>query len=1098
MLPNKKTLISALFLGLLAGGPAQAVEVYDLPLMPYPASVDQSEGELVIQSGFALSLAGSGAEALPEAVLTRFEQRLKQQTGMNVTRKAPADTEHHHHSTGHSMEHSGQATPLLIHIEDSVPRFRQSDNLQPYTDGYQIHVLDDSIHIQATTQLGAGHALETLLQLLGLNDSGEITLSVMCVDDQPRFGWRGLMLDTVRHFFSVDTIKRQLDGMAAAKLNIFHWHLTDDQGWRLESRAYPKLHEDASGGQYYTWEQVREIVNYAADRGIQVMPEIDMPGHSSAIAVAYPELMSAPGPYEPEDRWGVHNPLLNPANDEVYRFAHAILKEVADLFPFDYIHIGGDEVDPQHWETNPDIQAFMERMKLADAHDLHAYFNQRLSAILTSLDRKMMGWDEVLHPALPTSTAVQSWQGPDALGEAADAGHPAILSTGFYLDQPQPAGYHYRNRIVPEPLDFDTNIADGETWQTWAFEMPRKRGSAIKGTFTLIESPGNQRRGFMDFAGKSRQKLHDLALTGDRIRFTLDTWMGPVEARLVRRDETLTGDMIVGNAPYTTHGELTARSGNNSALPTEQRTRPTLSDKAKSHILGGEIALWAELIDEQSLDTRLWPRGFVVAERLWLPDERRDTDNLYQRLPAVSQWAAESVGLQHFTQADAAREKLLPEAQQPLAEVLADTLEQAQYYHRHHEKSANETYSRRDPLNRFVDTLPAESMAARDFSRRMDQWIANPGDQAVAQTIRESLEHWRQATKQLLTQLNDGTDPANLKANTQRVLTTAEWGLVLAEHWQQHRGLSPSLRRAAHSALRNAQHIQDEMVVAIAYPVERLLNAVPAPAITTDWMPDDSFTTGIEGPAMGPNGALYAVNFQRQGTIGKVTAQDSGTVFTELPEGSIGNSIRFDQQGNLWIADYTGHNVLQLDQASGEVIATHHNSDMHQPNDIVLRSDGTVFASDPNWADSTGQLWRLNPEGAFTLLEADMGTTNGIELSPDETVLYVNESVQRNVWAYDVADNGDISNKRLFYRFDDFGMDGMAVDPEGNLYIARYGAGVIAVLSPAGRMVEQIPLTGRYPTNIALDFSGDNASAYVTLQQRGAVEVFELSKTIAQ
>ncbi|WP_051235270.1 family 20 glycosylhydrolase [Marinimicrobium agarilyticum] len=1089
---NKKTLFSLLLLGLLAGSPAHAAAP-EWPLMPYPASIEIAEGELVLSDTFQLTLADGAAEALPEPVLASFTQRLQRQTGMNVER-IEGEGHHHgahgtHHASSHGQTPTEGATPLMIHIEQGAPRFRTSTELQPQVEGYQIHVVDSGIHIQATTQLGAGHALETLLQLLGEGDTD--TLPVMCIDDQPRFGWRGLMLDSVRHFFSVETIKRQLDGMAAAKLNIFHWHLTDDQGWRLESRAYPKLHQNASNGQYYTWEQVGEVVNYAADRGIQVMPEIDMPGHSSAIAVAYPQLMSSDGPFHPEDRWGVHQALLNPANPAVYEFAEAILTEVAALFPFDYIHIGGDEVDPAHWHQNNEIQAFMREQDLADAGDLHAYFNQRLSAILGQLDRKMMGWDEVLHPALPKTTAVQSWRGPDALAQAAAAGHPAVLSTGFYLDQPQPAGYHYRNRLFPEPLSMEATASADEQWESWTFEFPRKRGSAVRGTFTLIEGPANQRRGFIDFAGKSRQALDRLRLIDDRITFELDTWMGPVRARLKRSDAVLSGDMVVGNAAYPVTGKRKAHSGQTGAQIPEAIAKPELSDADRARILGGEIALWAELIDENSIDHRLWPRGFVVAERLWSPVERRDLDPLYQRLPAVSDWAASSVGLRHQAQTRQALERLFPVSQRPSVEVLLEAIEPAQYYHRHHEKSVNETYSRRDPLNRLVDALPAESLAVRTLSQQIDQWLAAPNDTEHARAIRTTLTRWRDAAQQLLQQLPFDGDQA-IENQAEQVLTVAEWGLVLSDHWEQHKGLSHGLRSAAQQALRRAQRIDEEMVVAAAYPIEQLLNAVPEPAQTRDWMPDGSFTSGIEGPAVGPDGHLYAVNFKRQGTIGRVTAQGEGEVFAALPEGSTANSIRFDSAGQLWLADYTGHTLIRLHHQTGEVLAIHHNPDMHQPNDIAVTRWGAIFASDPNWADSTGQLWRMDPDGTFTRLEADMGTTNGIELSPDQRRLYVNESAQRRVWVYDVSARGALSNKRLFFEFDDYGLDGMATDPEGNLYIARYGAGEIAVLSPRGQLIDRIQLKGRYPTNIALDL-GDQPRAYVTLQQRGAVEVFNLA-----
>lgn len=256
---------------------------------------------------------------------------------------------------------------------------------------------------------------------------------------------------------------------------------------------------------------------------------------------------------------------------------------------------------------------------------------------------------------------------------------------------------------------------------------------------------------------------------------------------------------------------------------------------------------------------------------------------------------------------------------------------------------------------------------------------------------------------------------------------------------------------------------------------------------TMDRMPEGSFTSGVEGPVVGPDSSLYAVNFSKQGTIGRVTKKDTGEIWLELPEGSIGNSLRF-HDGYLYAADYTGHNVLKIDPASKEIVYKFHNPKMYQPNDIAIASNGTIYASDPDWANNSGQLWRISSKGEFTLLEADMGTTNGIELSPDGKKLYLNESVQRRVWVYDVLDNGDLANKQLLIAFDDFGLDGMQTDTAGNLYITRYGAGVVIQVSPAGEVLSTIHLKGQHPTNIAL--SADGGTGYVTMQKRGAIEQF--------
>nr|WP_243351102.1 SMP-30/gluconolactonase/LRE family protein [Stenotrophomonas acidaminiphila] len=264
--------------------------------------------------------------------------------------------------------------------------------------------------------------------------------------------------------------------------------------------------------------------------------------------------------------------------------------------------------------------------------------------------------------------------------------------------------------------------------------------------------------------------------------------------------------------------------------------------------------------------------------------------------------------------------------------------------------------------------------------------------------------------------------------------------------------------------------------------------------VVRDHVGDGVFTAGIEGPASGADGALYVVNLGRDGTIGRVDANGNAELFVSLPAGSIGNGIRVAGDGALLVADYSGHAVLRVDPATRAVSVFARLDGAHQPNDIAQAPDGTLYASDPDWANpDNGQLWRIDRDGRASLLETGMGTPNGIEVSPDGRRLYVNESVQRTVWVYDRGDDGALSSKRLLIRFDDHGMDGMRCDADGNLYIARYGAGVVAIVSPAGQLLREVPLRGRKPTNVA--FGGaDGRQVFVTLQDRGAIETFRADR----
>ncbi|CAD5258229.1 MULTISPECIES: SMP-30/gluconolactonase/LRE family protein [unclassified Imperialibacter] len=257
----------------------------------------------------------------------------------------------------------------------------------------------------------------------------------------------------------------------------------------------------------------------------------------------------------------------------------------------------------------------------------------------------------------------------------------------------------------------------------------------------------------------------------------------------------------------------------------------------------------------------------------------------------------------------------------------------------------------------------------------------------------------------------------------------------------------------------------------------------------TDFTAENLFTNNIEGPAFDADGNLYVVNFGEDGTIGKVDSEGNASLFLTLPEGSTANSIKFGKDGTMYLADYTGHNVLAVDMATKAVSTFAHNDAFNQPNDLCIDRQGRLFASDPNWGDKTGQIWRIEPDGSTVLLDSAMGTTNGIALSPDEKTLYVNESVQLKIWAFDVDANGEITNKREFASFDDFGFDGMKCDKEGNLYVARYGKGVIAVLNPAGELVREVALMGKKCSNLV--FGGeDGKTVFVTLQDRKGMEKF--------
>ena len=330
---------------------------------------------------------------------------------------------------------------------------------------YSIEIKGKQVVIAAPTDLGALHGLETLLQLVSADERGYY-FPGLSIKDNPRFAWRGLLLDVVLHFMPVDVIKRTLDGMAAVKLNVLHLHLSNDQGFRVESKVFPQLQRRASDGKYYSQDEIREIIRYAGQRGIRVVPEFVVPAHTTAILTAFPELASVKRNYTLQRYFGVFDPVLDPTNEKVYVFLDKLFTEMARLFPDGYFHIGGDENTGKDWESNPKIKAFMKAKGMKTYMDLQTAFNRRILPILQKNGKTMMGWDEILQPGVPKNIVIQSWRGKEAFYSSLKNGYKAILSNGYYIDLIQPASFHYLNDPAPDSANLSpeeiSNILGGE------------------------------------------------------------------------------------------------------------------------------------------------------------------------------------------------------------------------------------------------------------------------------------------------------------------------------------------------------------------------------------------------------------------------------------------------------------------------------------------------------------------------------------------------------------------------------------------------------------------------------------------------------------
>jgi hexosaminidase len=492
-----------------------------LNLIPMPANIKIGAGQLVVDPSFLVAISGHKEPRLQRAV-DIFLSDLRRQTGMLPLAMKISDA-----PTG----------TLAVHADSGSKEVQELGE----DESYLLEITHSGAKLNAPTTLGVMRGLQTFLQLVETTPAG-FAVPAVVIDDKPRFPWRGLMIDCGRHFMPLDVIKRNLDGMAAVKLNVFHWHLSENQGFRIESKKFPKLHEMGSDGLYYTQDEVRELIAYARERGIRVIPEFDMPGHSTAWFVGYPDLASAPGPYQIERKWGVFDPAMDPTQDHTYHFLDEFIGEMARLFPDQFFHIGGDEVNGKQWDANPKIQVFMRAHGMKTNQDLQAYFNKRVQEIVRKHGKTMIGWDEILRPELPKSIVIQSWRGQESLAQAAKQGYRGLLSHGYYIDLMWPASQHY---VVDPMSDAAANLSPEESKRIlggeatmWAeYVSPENIDSRIwPRTAAIAErlwSPQNVRD-----VNSMYQRLEEVSHRLDFLGLTHNTGYAPMLRRIAGRNDT--------------------------------------------------------------------------------------------------------------------------------------------------------------------------------------------------------------------------------------------------------------------------------------------------------------------------------------------------------------------------------------------------------------------------------------------------------------------------------------------------------------------------------------------------------------------------------
>jgi hexosaminidase len=655
---------------------ASAQNQPQLNLMPMPASVQPGTGQLPINQSFSVAVTGNHDASL-DAEVQRFETQLSRQTGIPFRPKP------------------GATPTLQIHADHG----REAVQKLGEDESYELTVADSGAKLTAPTALGAMRGLQTFLQLVQITPTG-FAAPAVTIKDQPRFAWRGLLIDVSRHFIPLDVLKRNLDGMAAVKMNVLHWHLSDDQGFRVESKKFPKLTQMGSDGMFYTQDEIREFIAYAHARGIRVMPEFDMPGHTQSWYLGYPELSSGAGPYTLEG--GGIDPIMDPTRESTYKFLEKFIAEMAKLFPDAYFHIGGDEVDGKQWDANPKIQEFIHAHNMKNNQDLQAYFNQRLEKIVAKNHKTMVGWDEILHPDLPKTIVVQSWRGQASLAAAAKQGYRGLLSYGYYLDLMWPAARHY----AVDPM------ADAAA---------------------------------------------------------------------------------------------------------------TLTPEEKKLILGGESCQWAEWVTPENIDSHIWPRNAVIAERLWSPQEVKDAASMYTRMNAVS-YDLEWLGLTHNSARTQMLQRMAGNGDIAALRVLADVVEPVKDYTRWDDAKGPIDFHA--PLTRMIDAVSPESDTARRFSDLV-QTFAQRGykDQAAEAQIRSYLTTWRDNDARLHPLLEQSFFLQEDVPLSQNLSALGAAGLQALDYLDKGQTAPDSWKTQQMAVIDQAKTRQADMLLMVVAPVQQLVEA---------------------------------------------------------------------------------------------------------------------------------------------------------------------------------------------------------------------------------------------------------------------------------
>ncbi len=638
-----------------------------------------------------------------------------------------------------SSDPTGVALEVNVKNQEPIPLNLNTD------ESYKLNITSSQVNIACQNHVGLSHALSTLSQLLFLHKENG-SLPVVYINDKPRFAYRALMIDVSRHWIPKEVLINTIKCMSAAKLNVLRLHLSDDQGFRVESHKFPLLTSKGSDGNFYSQEDIRQIVSSANQYGIRVIPGFDIPGHASSILAAYPELSSDPKlPIEIEKTYGIHKAVLDPTSDKTYTFIKTLLTEMSTLFSDDYIHVGGGEVRYDSWQSSPEITAFMKKNELVSPVQLHGYFTIRIQRILKDIGKKMMAWDEAIRPELPKEDAIifQSRLGRSSLNQAVQLGYQGIASSGWMLDQNISSDEMYRtDPIYPQ----NELIVTPDTTAYKIFSITSNIGKqTINGFMYLFGKNENSMNGLIQLPSQS-VPFEKAAMSNGILQFQNTNGSSDVSGRINYDEEfIIKGNLSIDGLPFQVEGSLVGGNNMQDGLKLPAfASSTTLTSAQEELIIGGEVCMWGEWVDADNITSRIWPRASTVADKLWSPFQSSSAGQFKRQVQFQKYLTA--LGLNTN---DHRKQFVESIADYPTAlqlEMFIDALEVV----KGSKRFINSVDHAIDtPLNQVADVISPESTSSHNFGQQVDILLREGSSSEIRLLLDAQLAQWTPLYRQI-------------------------------------------------------------------------------------------------------------------------------------------------------------------------------------------------------------------------------------------------------------------------------------------------------------------------------------------------------------